>query len=753
MGDKKAEKIKDEVNEAASNPDISGEDLAHVRHEAGGIKNRDVRRNAEHKVDNAAENLSPEERAAFDAANRANAQKNVDHIFEKHSELNSADTRVMNDYINNTDDASVLRELKEKLNEKEHTYGGVTANYDRLRKAIDDKIAALEPAPVKPNTQQHDDVVAMLNEKAKTGKGLSESDFTQLKEYLATINDEAQLKELKGLLGGKKMTSAQKKQLKEALAAKTEELKNAPAPAKEAEPVEAPAAERVNDTPASNPAETPNVEPDKAEVAGEDVVVTPEPVKQENTPATPPQNEPRHIWGEVSDDNVNATPDTPAATPADTPNPAPAPSAETGDTPAAGRANETPEAPAATPHNEPEVHYPTAEERMAMGQIGNNISRARTTSDLDKAQEWLDKMPDCDQKSRLAAQLDAKRQQLTVDNSPKGVDAEVEVMDDVSPKSNLNLSKSSLEKLNNLPEKYDFSNVEMNYARGFHDKEWPISVTWNGKGTTQIIHKNGKTYLLEIHQEHNPELRHWRDGDFRGLCFEGDIPDEICEEYFKYFDWDKGSLTLQDIDKMNNLIAGAKNSNPTAANAAETPATPPQNEPGHIWAEVSDDNVVATPDTPASRPADTPAATPHNDNEVKTPDVKPEGNSVNNEAEVRRQHLEAQKAKINELDRKYESVTTTHTINGKQTPVKVYKNSQQGSNTGYWMQNLETGELSYVKYPPRGRLEIEHTTLHYTDYYGNKRTVNIDDQEIARIENELYGEIVDIERYIPEDLA
>ena len=756
VGDKKAEKIKDEVNEAASNPDISGEDLAHIRNEAGGIENRDVRRDAEHKIDNAAENLSPEERAAFDAANRANAQKNVDHIFEKHSELNSADTRVMNDYINNTDDASVLRELKEKLNEKEHTYGGVTANYDRLRKAIDDKIAALEPAPVKPNTQQHDDVVAMLNEKAKTGKGLSESDFTQLKEYLATINDEAQLKELKGLLGGKKMTSAQKKQLKEALAAKTEELKNTPAPAPEAEPVETPAAERINETPetpdapasspadtpdagrvndapASSPAETPNAEPDKAEVAGEDVVVTPEPVKDTpaapvhnepdpivkpaetpdaepvndtpeapaskpaDAPATPPQNEPKHIWGEVSDDNVNPTPEP----------------VKQADTPIVEKN---------------EFRYPTPEEKFAMGQIGNNIGRAKTLDDLDKAQAWLDKMPDCDQKSRLAAQLDAKRQQITVD---------------VSPESNLNLSKSSLEKLNNLPEKYDFSNVEINYARGWHDKEWPIAVTWNGKGTTQIIHKNGKTYLLEIYQGQYPNMRQWRDGDFRGLCFEGDIPDEICEEYFKYFDWDKGSLTLQDIDKMNNLIAGAKNSNPTAANAAETPATPPQNEPGHIWAEVSDDNVVATPDTPASRPADTPAATPHNDNEVKTPDVKQENtpaNPVNNEADVRRQHLEAQKAKIKELDNKYESVTTTHTINGRQTPVKVYKNSQQGSNIGYWMQNLKTGELSYVKYPPKGRLGIARTTLHYTDYYGNKRTVNIDDQEIARIENELYGE-------------
>lgn len=63
----------------------------------------------------------------------------------------------------------------------------------------------------------HDDLVAMLNEKARTGKGLNQTEFNQVNDYISTITDEAQLKELKGLLAGKKMTSAQKKQLKEAI--------------------------------------------------------------------------------------------------------------------------------------------------------------------------------------------------------------------------------------------------------------------------------------------------------------------------------------------------------------------------------------------------------------------------------------------------------------------------------------------------------------------------------------------------------
>ena len=225
VGKGKGRNIQQEVSQAVSNPDISGEDLARIRHQADGISNRDVRRDVQKKVDKAAENLSPQERASFDAANRANAQNNIDHIFEKHSVLNDGDTRVMNEYIKNTDDPDVLKDLREKLTEKEYTYGGVTANYNRLRKAIDDRLASLNPAPVKSNIQQHDDVVAMLNEKAQTGKGLNENDFKQVTDYLETITDEAQFKELTGLLNGKKMTSVQKKQIKELLSAKNSEIK------------------------------------------------------------------------------------------------------------------------------------------------------------------------------------------------------------------------------------------------------------------------------------------------------------------------------------------------------------------------------------------------------------------------------------------------------------------------------------------------------------------------------------------------
>lgn len=70
----------------------------------------------------------------------------------------------------------------------------------------------------------HDDLVSMLNDKARTGKGLNQAEIKQVNDYISTITDEAQLKELKGLLAGKKMTSVQKKQLKEAIANKEKSL-------------------------------------------------------------------------------------------------------------------------------------------------------------------------------------------------------------------------------------------------------------------------------------------------------------------------------------------------------------------------------------------------------------------------------------------------------------------------------------------------------------------------------------------------
>lgn len=77
---------------------------------------------------------------------------------------------------------------------------------------------------------------------------------------------------------------------------------------------------------------------------------------------------------------------------------------------------ETPHTEAEAPQIEPETPQKglvSSEDKMAMGQIGNNINRAKNLDDLDKAQQWLDQMPECEQKSRLQFQILQKLNELS----------------------------------------------------------------------------------------------------------------------------------------------------------------------------------------------------------------------------------------------------------------------------------------------------------------------------------------------------
>lgn len=58
------------------------------------------------------------------------------------------------------------------------------------------------------------------------------------------------------------------------------------------------------------------------------------------------------------------------------------------------------------------TYQPTSQERMEMGQIGNNINKAKTSTDLDRLNAQLDKMPDCAQKRNLQKQLQEKTAQI-----------------------------------------------------------------------------------------------------------------------------------------------------------------------------------------------------------------------------------------------------------------------------------------------------------------------------------------------------
>lgn len=92
----------------------------------------------------------------------------------------------MSDYIKNTNDINVLNELKNKLRQKELTYGGVTANYRKLYDAIDARVKVLTPKPNVTDEAQKSYIHSMLN----SDKGLVKEEFEQLMDYIKKIDSE-----------------------------------------------------------------------------------------------------------------------------------------------------------------------------------------------------------------------------------------------------------------------------------------------------------------------------------------------------------------------------------------------------------------------------------------------------------------------------------------------------------------------------------------------------------------------------------
>lgn len=699
VGDKKAGQIREEVNKAVSNPEISGEDLAQIRQEAGGIQNRDLRREVQQKIDDAVENLPADKRAAFDAANSANAQKNVDHIFEKHSELNNADTRVMNEYINNTDDAAVLEDLKAKLNEKEHTYGGVTANYDRLRKAIDNKLASLEPVPVKTNTQQHDEVVAMLNEKAATGKGLSETDFTQVKDYIASITDDAQLNELKGLLGGKKMTSAQKKQLKEAITSKGEELKNTP-------------------------------------------------VQQ------PAQKEPEPLMDIVSDDGVDVTPQSLDGN---------------------KQIIKTPkgEMPLVTTVEDAQKMYDDMIKKDLL-LTEDDIESKKGHIKFQRRGGWNFALPEVEQGTKWKIHLYANSPQEWANVAQVAMPY---LQAENKAKSLWFKTVTGFDHLEHLRKtKYGDAQTGKAFTVYFKDEEAFLKAaqdlenlfdnsglksSGNVKNEAQIGNSGFVSYRNELEQRvssnykpegmEDPYLKMKQEQGQEPVSTDhadDDVvvtPEQVKQENSPEIAIVKAEepqvrypspKEKMEMGQIGNNINRARNLEDLDKAQKWLDKMPDCDQKSRLQAQLDGKRTKLTPQADVVEILDVQEA------DVKPAKVQesPNAGKPQTQAEIRRQHIEAQKAKIKELDSKFEAVNSTAEINGKQTPVKIYKNSQQGSNYGYWMQNLDTGELSYVKFPPQGRLDIEPATLKFTDRGGYEHSVTIDRNEIADIETNLYGE-------------
>lgn len=149
-------------------------------------------------------------------ANREQLKKHVDGFLEGKGQLGPHSKAFTAEYIRKTDNLDDLVKIEAQLKNKELTRGGRTEYYNELRSEIAARRKALAPKVEIGKAE----VTEMLANKKAVGKGMNPDEFKQVKEYLSKVTDEADLKEIKALLNGQKMTSSQKSQLKELLKAK-----------------------------------------------------------------------------------------------------------------------------------------------------------------------------------------------------------------------------------------------------------------------------------------------------------------------------------------------------------------------------------------------------------------------------------------------------------------------------------------------------------------------------------------------------
>lgn len=250
VGAKKAETIRNEVETALNNPEITGEELARIRKEVEALSDRNLRHELLAKIDNKAKSLEAPKQEVFNNARAEDLQNNINHIFERHNELNATDVRVLNEYIRSTDDINVLNELKDKLRQKEYTYGGVTANYKALYKSIDDRIKVLTPKPEISNEEARSYIYSMLN----SDKGMLKEEVEQLLDYIKGVQSADELKEIYALVGKKKMIGSYKKQLRAAIEERTNALKTADSAPKTEEALKSDETPKTDDTPKADEA-------------------------------------------------------------------------------------------------------------------------------------------------------------------------------------------------------------------------------------------------------------------------------------------------------------------------------------------------------------------------------------------------------------------------------------------------------------------------------------------------------------------
>ncbi len=147
LGEEKAKSVNDEIDAMLANPETNEVDLAEAYGKLELIQNRDVRRQAQAKIMAAVENLSDADKATFGILNTNRLKGQVDDIMSSGRPLETADVRVINDYIKNETDPVALSQLKEQLKAARSSKQGVTATYEALDVAITKRVGQLDVAP------------------------------------------------------------------------------------------------------------------------------------------------------------------------------------------------------------------------------------------------------------------------------------------------------------------------------------------------------------------------------------------------------------------------------------------------------------------------------------------------------------------------------------------------------------------------------------------------------------------------------
>lgn len=223
VGPEKARLIREEVGTALARTDITGAELAQLRREVTGLSDQSLRNPLLERIDKRATSLSAAEHQTFSTQRQEHLVEEVNHIFDKYSHIDATDRRILCEYAESLNDINALDNLLAKVNAKEKRYGGVTSEYNTIR----ERIAARREQIVnhsKTPEQRRQEVTEMLQEKARSGKGLDGKEVKQVQEYIETITSEAELNELADLLKGRRMTNADKAKLNTAIETRRAEL-------------------------------------------------------------------------------------------------------------------------------------------------------------------------------------------------------------------------------------------------------------------------------------------------------------------------------------------------------------------------------------------------------------------------------------------------------------------------------------------------------------------------------------------------